>query len=347
MLPKEILSHTTEALYQQHRRKTNVIYIACILAVIGGVIALPFIRVAITIRSSALIRPAAEITPIRSLVSGRVKESFISENLPVKKGDILYTIESEVIDEKEKYLHTRTGELTSFTHDLTLLINHLSSGSPVSHDLETSVYQQSLSSYRQKFNDLSTRYAKVKRDYDRNAKLHREKVIADAEFENFTFELEKAKHEMELLKQTQLGQWQSERNGHEKEYQEFQSQLAQLIKEKNNLVIKSPVSGTVQKHAGIYAGSMVFPNMDLAQISPDTSLIVEAYVSPNDIGLLKASMPVRFQVDAFNYNQWGLAAGKVVDISNDIQIINEKPVFKVKCSLGKGYLALKMATRVT
>jgi HlyD family secretion protein len=52
-------------------------------------------------------------------------------------------------------------------------------------------------------------------------------------------------------------------------------------------------------------------------------------------------MPVRFQVNAFNYNQWGLAYGKITALPNDIQIVDGKPVFKVKCSLDLEYLELK------
>lgn len=52
-------------------------------------------------------------------------------------------------------------------------------------------------------------------------------------------------------------------------------------------------------------------------------------------------MAVRFQVDAFNYNQWGMATGKVLEISNDIYTIDEKPVFIVKCQLDKEFLQLK------
>jgi len=122
---------------------------------------------------------------------------------------------------------------------------------------------------------------------------------------------------------------------------DFESQLTQLQKENENLTIKAPVSGSIQNFAGIYQGSMVFANQDLAQISPDTNLVVEAFVNPNDIGLLRTNMPVRFQVDAFNYNQWGLATGNVLEISNDIHFVNEKPVFKVRCLLDQEYLQLK------
>jgi len=93
--------------------------------------------------------------------------------------------------------------------------------------------------------------------------------------------------------------------------------------------------------AGIYPGSPVFANQDLAQISPDASLVAEIYVSPNDIGLLHPGMDVRLQVNAFNYNQWGLLLGKIKEISNDIQLTNNQPAFEVKCVLLSDHLSLK------
>jgi HlyD family secretion protein len=101
------------------------------------------------------------------------------------------------------------------------------------------------------------------------------------------------------------------------------------------------VTGTIQNLAGVYPGSPVFVNQDLAQISPETNLIAEAYVSPNDVGLLHQGMPVLMQVSAFNYNQWGLLHGEVQEISNDIQMQNDRPVFEIKCRLSQDHLSLK------
>jgi multidrug efflux pump subunit AcrA (membrane-fusion protein) len=91
----------------------------------------------------------------------------------------------------------------------------------------------------------------------------------------------------------------------------------------------------------VYAGSMVFANQELGQISPDTCLLVVAYVQPNDIGFIKKDMDVRLQVDAFNYNQWGMATGKVTEVPQDIKVVDNKPVFEVRCSLDKDFLQLK------
>jgi HlyD family secretion protein len=107
------------------------------------------------------------------------------------------------------------------------------------------------------------------------------------------------------------------------------------------MVLVAPITGTLQKPVVIYPGSIVYANQDLAQISPDTDLIVEAYVSPSHVGLLRRGMSVRFLIDAFNYNQWGFGNGAVVDISNDVHLINDKPVFKIRCSLNQDYLQLK------
>lgn len=50
---------------------------------------------------------------------------------------------------------------------------------------------------------------------------------------------------------------------------------------------------------------------------------------------------MKFQIDAFNYNQWGLATGKIVEIGRDIEMINETPIFKIRCKIDQEYLTLK------
>lgn len=295
-----------------------------------------FITIPISIQSFALIRPSSEISLIRPLLNGRLKSSAIKENQIIKKGETLYTLDSDIQQEREKLLALKKQDIDFFLTDLKSLL-----GNTAGKDLTTALYRQSYFNYKQKLTEATTRLKKVQADFNRNSKLHREKVIADVEFENFQFELDKAKNDLELVKQSQLSQWQSDLRTYERDLQELEGQLAQLAKENENLVIKAPVSGTVQNVAGVYPGSMVFANQELAQISPDTTMLVEAYVSPNDIGLIRAGMPVRFQVNAFNYNQWGLATGMVKEISSDVHIINDQPVFKVRCQLDKDYLQLK------
>jgi membrane fusion protein, peptide pheromone/bacteriocin exporter len=68
---------------------------------------------------------------------------------------------------------------------------------------------------------------------------------------------------------------------------------------------------------------------------------VETYISPGDIGLITTGGSAKYQVEAYNYNQWGLASGNIIEISKDLEVINNAPVFKVRSSLDQSQLSLK------
>jgi len=337
LIPGEVAEFVAESYLSTIKTKSIFIYSVSLIVFFAGIVSLNFLSLQVSVQSSALIRPVTEISIVRSLVNGQLRESFVHENKAVLAGETLFVIESEIILERERSLTVKIEEAKQFIDDYRRLL-----GKPAEMNyLQTPLLQQLLMNYRQKLFDATTRHNKVKADYNRNKKLHQEKVIADSEFENFQFELEKATNDLEQIKQNQLSQWQTELRSYEKEWLDLNGQLAQLQREKENLIIKAPVSGNIQSMAGLYKGSLVFTNQDIAQISPDTSLLVEAYVNPNNIGLIQKNMPARFQVDAFNYNQWGMATGKVLEISHDIHVVNNKPVFKVKCVLDKEFLQLK------
>src|SRR6266571_1102180 len=90
------------------RSHTKIIYLSCISFFAIGLISLPFLKTDVSVRSSALIRPASEVNIIRSISSGRVKEVYLIENKKVKEGDLLYVIESETLNEQE---HFHSGKI--------------------------------------------------------------------------------------------------------------------------------------------------------------------------------------------------------------------------------------------
>lgn len=335
--PTAQVIESTSVVYQDKiGAKSQFIYLLCCALLIASFASLFFVTVPVNVSAYAIIRPSSELSSVRPLVSGRIKELSLKENQAVHKGDVLLTIESEIQEEREHLLLLKQHDLKIIIGDLIDLV-----GSNKVKELNTSLYKQAYFSYRQKVMDASTRFKKARTDFDRNRKLHQEAVIADVEFEGFQFELQKAENDLELVKEIHLSQWQEELRTFERELQDIEGELARLIKEKESLVIKAPVTGTLQNVTGAYVGSIVFSNQEIAQISPDTNLIVETYLSPNDIGFIQANMQVRFQVDAFNYNQWGLATGSVQEISSDIHLIDNKPMFKIRCILNQNFLQLK------
>ena len=70
------------------------------------------------------------------------------------------------------------------------------------------------------------------------------------------------------------------------------------------------------------------------------NLIVECYVTPSELGYLRLNDVVKFQIDAFPHNQWGLASGKILHINYDLTMVQNTPMFKVICSLNETSLYL-------
>jgi membrane fusion protein, peptide pheromone/bacteriocin exporter len=371
----------TENSYFPAHTRTSIIYISCIAFFFIALAALPYLKTDVSVRSPALIRPASEVNTIRSIASGRVKETHIAENKRVKEGDLLFVLESETLNEQENFYKNKIALTETFIADAELLLAtskpaipnapsstkasaytsfrtdksegrqslmpnaQVLSPNPQVPSPTNAIYRQSYFTYQQKLIEAQTVLNKAKQAHDRQYKLYQEKVIAAMEFENYQFELKKAEDAIAQLKETQRSQWQSELKNLQEEKRELESQLVRVQKEKAMLTITAPVTGTVQSLTGVYPGSMVYANQELGQISPDTNLLVIAYVQPNDIGFIKKDMDVRLQVDAFNYNQWGHASGKVTAVPQDIKIIDNKPVFEVRCSLDKDYLQLKSGYR--
>jgi membrane fusion protein, peptide pheromone/bacteriocin exporter len=311
-----------------------VYWVICL--VIAGLLILSWsFVIEISTLSPGIIRPYAEISTIRSAFNGRIKQSFARENQLVQEGDTLYSLETEALTIRRKFLSDKLNEVRHITADLKVLTSNAEKKS-----LNSLVCQQSWTTFLQRMSEANTRLKKAQSDYKRNLKLYNQMVIAEAEFETYRYELDRAKNELALTRKSQLSQWQNELTNYERDMRSIEVELAEVDREMKSMFILSPITGTIQRFAGIYAGTYVYANQDLAQISPETDLIVEAYVSPGHIGLLRIGMKVRFLVDAFNYNQWGFGEGSVLDISNDVYLVNDTPVFKIRCSLNRNYLEL-------
>ena len=118
--------------------------------------------------------------------------------------------------------------------------------------------------------------------------------------------------------------------------------LKQEVKDQDMYIVRSPVDGTLDQFSGIYRGSSIQAGQSLAVISPDSTLCLEVYVTPRNIGFMSIGMPVNVQVESFNYNEWGTLPGKVKEISSDFLTDNQgNSFYKVKCEMEQDYLTLK------
>ncbi|MDJ1505218.1 HlyD family secretion protein [Xanthocytophaga agilis] len=341
LVPTEIITNTTEAYLPTVSVKSQIIYLSVLTLILLSIIVLPFVKVDVSVKSAGTIRTAAEKNELKAIVSGIVAEVYVKENQSVKQGQVLFSLTSKIADSKLALSKSSLLEKKQFITDLkhlistprTQLLQRIKTLSPV--------YTQQYNQFRLQTLEKQHILSKTRKELERHQLLYTQKVIAQVELEEKQFVYTQALNEYNTLIETQLSLWQGQLNAYQLEIDALEAQRQQLFAEKELYTIKSPIAGTVQQLSGKYVGSFIEEGEMLGIISPDSNLIAECYLPPEDIGLVKEGMKVNLQIDAFNYNDWGLISGKIIDIGNDFTLINNKPVFKVKCKLDKQTLSLK------
>ena len=341
LFPSDIIQNTTEAYLPKVAVRSQLIYSIVLLAIVGALVMLPFIVVDISVQSNGIIRTVADKTEIKSLISGTVKVVNVSENQNIAQNATLFVVATDDIDTKLNANDFQRQEKNDFINDLAVLTQIGKNNIFGNYSTRTPIYTQQLNSFRSQLQENIFHQQKIKKELDADRYLYKEKVIARRELNAKEYEMNRLVAEFESTVQRQLALWQAELNKQRFDLKQLQSEAKQLTQQKTYYEIKAPISGNIQQIVGKYEGSYVQTGEVLGVISPDSSLIAECYVSPHDIGLLRNKMPVSFQIDAFNYNEWGLVQGKIIDIGRDFVVINEKPTFKVKCQFDKKTLQLK------
>jgi HlyD family secretion protein len=342
VFPREILENTAEVHQFKHSTRSKGIYSILLFILFGGFIALPFVKIDVISRARGIIKPNMERVDISLINSGQVIYNGLFNNKEVAKGDTLLIINYQEIDQKVNLTVFQTRETRSYINDLTLLVTDKKAGLS---EIISPRYRKSYLHYHQKMGELQIRLQKIKRDYERYRPLYERGVIARAEYDNHKLEYDLAKSEIFQHRNQQQNAWQAELSQYNSTLKELHVKYDHLLDSKSRFVITAPVSGTLLNIKQQETGSFITAGTLLAQISPDTDLLVECHVSPADIGLIVEKLSAKFQVDAYNYSQWGLASGKVIEIGKDIEFLEGQSVFKVRCCLDQKYLLLENGFR--
>ncbi|EDM37716.1 probable protein secretion protein, HlyD family [Pedobacter sp. BAL39] len=343
IFPQEIIENTAEYHFQHHRSPTKIIYQCLLIFLALVLLTIFFVKVDVNVKSTGLFRPVQERTDIKPLISGRVDSVFIKENTHVEAGQVLLTIKRESLEGRNDLLELQQSDVDAQLSDLEQLLHAYKINDwSKKLKLESGLYGQQYSLFMQRIVEARSRLGLARKNHDRFYYLYQRKAISAVEYDEVKLKLDNIKNELGLIAETQGSRWQTELNALKIQQRQLGAQNEQYDEERDFYTLRAPVTGSVQQLKGLQPGSLVSANELLAEISPDSGLIAETYVLPKDIGLLKTGTKAKFQIDAYNYNQWGMVKGKVISISSDIFMDKgNQPYFKVRCLLDKHQLSLK------
>ena len=330
------IENSLENLIIKNRVKGSAFYIFILLIVLGGISSLPFIYVDVSSRAPGFVRPLGDNVPIISLVSGNIEKINLKNNKSVQKGDTLLMINPQSINSQVSVNIDFQKQLQQNIADL----DHMMNGESNSY-LKLPHNQSELEKYLAQKKELISRVRAATLIFQRNKKLFIDRVIPQSEFEKFEDEKIVEEEALASFEKKQLAQWQQTKKELIEARKNYQGDQRKFEIEKKNYLIISPISGTIVNFKGFESSSTLGAATQLAEISPDNPLIVECQVNPKDIGLIKIGQPVRLQMDAFNYNQWGFLEARVFEIDHHPVINNNEIFFRVKCALTQHKLVLK------
>lgn len=334
LVPAEEVKYTAEVYLPEVTVRSQMVYISLLLAILAVLASLPFIYVNVSVSSRGQVQSEIERQDIIAPVAGYINLINTAENRYVNKNDVLFAIDGSGLEKQDKLKVSRQRELQAYISDIESL---LKGGT----DIATGNYKLSQLQYQEQLEDAANKVDKTRTDHERMKQLYNEKVIASAEYENYKLSFEQAQSAYNLVIKKQQNTWKAEEQEYRKELADIEADKLQLAEDKKKYMIRAPVTGSIQQLQGIQTGSYIMAGQKIAEISPDKGMVVQCYVPPSSIGLIKMHQEVFIQVDAFNYNEWGMLKGVVTDISSDILLVQQQPVFRVKCSINRQYLALK------
>jgi len=338
----ETIAETSIVYRSQISRQTQLIYVVTVIAILVTFALLPFIKTPISIKGNGLLQSSIEKAELTIPVNGRLTRLKLTDNQKITRGDTILVIDASVQKQQGALADNRKRQIGQFLGDINELLAGVNNERTRTPNLQTGQYNASWQQFAQELQNSAIAKQQAASTFNRYNELYKNKVLTESEYEKYKFEYDQAKSAYLMILAKYKTQWQTEANGFRNELRQLNGQEAELNEQKRQYMLKAPISGSVQNISGVQNGAYVFANQKIGEISPDANLTAFCYIKPSDIGLIKKGQQVRFQVDAFNYNQWGLVTGKVVDISDDIIIVNQnQPVFKVKCTLDKNYLTLK------
>lgn len=139
-------------------------------------------------------------------------------------------------------------------------------------------------------------------------------ILPQAQYDAAAVEVTELSHEISALSAT---------------LNELENKAEQI--EKQTQILKSPVSGYVNKISVHTTGGVVTPAEKIMTIVPkDAPLIIKAKVLNKDAGFVEQGMPVSVKVDTFNFQKYGILNGEVTVVSpNTVDDEHLGPVYEI------------------
>jgi hemolysin D len=100
--------------------------------------------------------------------------------------------------------------------------------------------------------------------------------------------------------------------------EDFAQKLVKAEARLSHMILKSPISGTVQASAVTTVGQVVTSGEEMMRIVPENTVLeIECYLPNKDIGFVKEGQEAVIKIESFPFTRYGTIAAKVIRVAHD------------------------------
>lgn len=359
LYPANMVQDSVESLFAAHGPQRPMVYWLLLSGVMGALIALPLVKVDVSVRASGWVRPETERADLRPAVSGHIAQVLARDNEHVHAGQPLLTLNARDVEERLARNRVLQAERAALVSDLSGLTTDRvgveeGRGSTASGlKFQTTALLAEHAQFRAQLESYRLAETKARSELARYTTLAAKGIASQQELDNARYEVERLQAESKLVVEQAIAKWEARLRDERAARTDLESEEKRLREELAQYTLRAPAGGVLIGFTGLSAGGFVAAGQILGAVSPEDALRVETFVSPKDVGLIRAQQAVRLQIDAYPYTQWGTLDGTVTAISGDLAPSaapaaggqGQAPVFKVLIRPAADHLALPNGVR--
>lgn len=277
------------------------------------------------VRAQGQVIPQDRTQVVQAADGGILQQLLVSEGERVRKGQLLASLEKErasaALDEVASRIAnleiTRVRAVAEAT-ETTPAFGRYARSHPSIVAVQQALYAQNLSALRTEIEALGGALHLSMEEFELTQRLFESGDVSRVE-------LMRAERQVVELRQRRDSIRQKYRTDARKEVaridEELNSQLSKR-RERQSILghtdVLAPMDGVVKYLRVNTLGGVLKPGDELMQISPtEGGYVIEAKISPADIGQLRLGMPVAARLDAFDYTIYGALQGRLTYLSSD------------------------------
>jgi len=313
----------------------HAIYLVSIFIILAVLASLPLVSVQVSVAGRGIIRPQQEKSSILASSTGIVSKVFVEEGERIQKSEPLIQIRSIETMQNLQSLIMELQEAELHVKDLRKLISR-----PMALP-RSPKYLREYDEYLNRLDYLGLLLNRANLELSRHEGLFRGGLISEKDYDDLVFAVNKSEKELESYKYQSITAWQKEYYTIADRIRKLHAQIRNTEEKIRMTTVYAPATGSMIEFNGIFEGSMVQAGSVIGVLSPESGLIGEFYVSSTNLIYLKKGQKVHLHLEAFNAREWGVLPGRIYEISSDYILVENQPVYRIKCRLERGELNLR------